>query len=148
MMLILATMVTRTSSASAQLQIICSGMGHVLLLISIVALLSVSILSRIWSIFLTFPGDNPQRYLISIAKKELEWTRRIGKPLELDFPYNSVFPGVKYPETYIDLLDKYLKLVPHLIPKDSTSPFNRPTLRHPGRLDLPRPIVFPNIPEI
>ncbi|PYI00406.1 phosphotransferase enzyme family protein [Aspergillus sclerotiicarbonarius CBS 121057] len=50
---------------------------------------------------------------------------------QLDFPHNGVFPGVKDPETHLDLLDKYLTLVPYLIPKDATSPFNRPTLRHP-----------------
>ncbi|PWY91880.1 phosphotransferase enzyme family protein [Aspergillus sclerotioniger CBS 115572] len=77
------------------------------------------------------PWNDPKRYLASIAEKEIEWARRIGKPVELDFPHNGVFPGVKYPEAYIDLLDKYLTLVPYLIPKDMSSPFNRPTLRHP-----------------
>ncbi|PYI30037.1 phosphotransferase enzyme family protein [Aspergillus indologenus CBS 114.80] len=77
------------------------------------------------------PWDDPKGYLESIAKKEIEWTQRFGKPVELDFPHNGVFPGVKYPETYIDLLNKYLKLVPYLIHKDNTSPFNQPTLRHP-----------------
>ncbi|PLB49757.1 phosphotransferase enzyme family protein [Aspergillus steynii IBT 23096] len=76
------------------------------------------------------PWIDPKGYLVSTAEKEIEWARRIGKPIELDFPHNGVFPGVKDPETYIDLLNKYLMLVPYLLPK-TKSPLNRPTLRHP-----------------
>ncbi|PWY64178.1 hypothetical protein BO83DRAFT_402664 [Aspergillus eucalypticola CBS 122712] len=50
---------------------------------------------------------------------------------ELDFPYNGVFPGLKYPADYLPLLDKYLALVPFLLPEDTNSRLNKPTHRHP-----------------
>ncbi|GAD96296.1 predicted protein [Paecilomyces variotii No. 5] len=77
------------------------------------------------------PWDHPATYLKSIAQKEVEWTRRYGESLELDFPHNGVFPGKKSPEDYIRLLDKYLALAPYLLPNASDDPLNRPTLRHP-----------------
>lgn len=77
-------------------------------------------------------GATPTTYLESIAQKEIEWTRRYGEPLELDFPHNGVFPGKKSPEDYISLLEKYLALAPYLLPRARDSPLNRPTLRHPG----------------
>ncbi|KZF26474.1 kinase-like protein [Xylona heveae TC161] len=77
------------------------------------------------------PWNNPKEYLESIATKEIEWTRRYGNPVELDFPHNGVFPGEKQPEDYVRLLEKYLALAPYLLPKDTDSPLNRPTLRHP-----------------
>lgn len=84
--------------------------------------------------FLTVAGNDPNDYVISIAYKEIEWTQRYGKPLELDFPHNGVFPGKKFPEDYLHLLDKYLTLTPYLLPKDADSALNRPTLCHPGML--------------
>ncbi|KAL1854990.1 hypothetical protein Plec18170_004402 [Paecilomyces lecythidis] len=77
------------------------------------------------------PWATPTTYLESIAQKEIEWTRRYGEPLELDFPHNGVFPGKKSPEDYISLLEKYLALAPYLLPRARDSPLNRPTLRHP-----------------
>ncbi|KAL2377672.1 hypothetical protein RJZ90_006549 [Blastomyces dermatitidis] len=38
------------------------------------------------------PWRNPHKYLAAIGKRELEWTKRFGKPLEKDFPYNSLLP--------------------------------------------------------
>ncbi|KKK20164.1 hypothetical protein ARAM_007645 [Aspergillus rambellii] len=77
------------------------------------------------------PWIDPKEYLVSIAEKEVKWTRRYGKAMELDFPYNGVFPGKKSPEDYLYLLDKYLALAPYLLPKGITSALNQPTLRHP-----------------
>ncbi|KAJ0422250.1 kinase-like domain-containing protein [Aspergillus carlsbadensis] len=79
------------------------------------------------------PWKTPTEYLRSVAEKEIEWTQRFGKPLELDFPHNGVFPGEKLPEEYLALLQKYLTMVPCLLSKDSDSRLNSPTLRH---LDL------------
>jgi hypothetical protein len=83
-------------------------------------------------LFLTLLGSDHKEYLTCIARKEVEWTRRYGKPIELDFPHNGVFPGVKSPADYISLLDKYLALAPFLLPEDSNHLLNQPTLRHPG----------------
>ncbi|GAQ07502.1 hypothetical protein ALT_4823 [Aspergillus lentulus] len=77
------------------------------------------------------PWNDPKKYLVSIAEKEIEWTRQYGKPVQLDFPHNGVFPGEKSPEDYLCLLDKYLTLAPYLLPKEPDNPLNRPTLRHP-----------------
>jgi hypothetical protein len=41
------------------------------------------------------PWNDPKKYLASIAEKEIEWTRQYGKPVQLDFPHNGVFPGEK-----------------------------------------------------
>ncbi|PYH34250.1 phosphotransferase enzyme family protein [Aspergillus neoniger CBS 115656] len=80
---------------------------------------------------LNIDQNNHKVYLACIARKEAEWIRCFGKPVELDFPYNGVFPGLKYPADYLPLLDKYLALVPFLLPKDTNSRLNKPTLRHP-----------------
>ncbi|GFF30235.1 hypothetical protein IFM58399_02517, partial [Aspergillus lentulus] len=77
------------------------------------------------------PWNDPKKYLASIAEKEIEWTRQYGKPVQLDFPHNGVFPGEKSPEDYLCLLDNYLTLAPYLLPKEPDNPLNRPTLRHP-----------------
>ena len=54
--------------------------------------------------------------------------------LELDFPHNGPFPRKYDPKQYIAILEKYLALVPYLLPKDDLDPLNQPTLRHPGLL--------------
>jgi hypothetical protein len=82
--------------------------------------------------YLTGTRKDPTEYLHSIAEKEIEWTQLFGKPLELDFPHNTVFPGEKLPDDYLALLRKYLTLVPYLLPKDGGSRLNSPTIRRPG----------------
>ncbi|KAJ6110161.1 serine/threonine protein kinase [Penicillium sp. IBT 16267x] len=74
---------------------------------------------------------DPKQYLRAIANKEVLWTERFGRPLECDFPHNTVFPGVKSHKDYLILLNKYLAIAPYLIPQDPTDILNRPTLRHP-----------------
>lgn len=95
---------------------------------------SIDYVSVLGSNFSTITGDDPKDYLISIARKEIEWTQRYGKPLELDFPHNGVFPGEKSPEDYLCLLDKFVALAPFLLPSAADNVLNRPTLRHPGTL--------------
>jgi hypothetical protein len=77
------------------------------------------------------PWKNPVEYLQSIAKKEIVWTQRYGKPMEPDFPHNDLGLGVQHPEDYLKLLESYQLLTPHLLPKDPAHPFNQPVLRHP-----------------
>ncbi|PKX97902.1 uncharacterized protein P174DRAFT_426260 [Aspergillus novofumigatus IBT 16806] len=55
-----------------------------------------------------------------------------GKPVQLGFPHNGVFPGEKFPEDYLCLLDKYLTLAQYLLPDEPDNPLDRPTLRHPA----------------
>lgn len=81
---------------------------------------------------LTTIGVNPHGYLQSIAQKEIKWARQYGKPLKLDFPHNGSTPGEVSPDEYIHLLERFLLLAPYLLPKDSNSSLNQPTLRHPG----------------
>ncbi|WEW57594.1 hypothetical protein PRK78_003061 [Emydomyces testavorans] len=76
-------------------------------------------------------GEDPETYLTAIANKEIEWIKRFGRPLECDFPHNTVFPGTNSPEDYLQLLDKYLALVPYLLPKNPLDPLNKLILRHP-----------------
>ncbi|KAI9844752.1 MAG: Phosphotransferase enzyme [Sclerophora amabilis] len=76
-------------------------------------------------------GKNPRDYLRSIGQREADWTRKFGKPLENEFPHNCLIKGKKLPKEYLHLLDKYLSVAPYLLPGDSRSPVNSPTLRHP-----------------
>ena len=85
---------------------------------------------------MTILGADLSDYLISIAQKEIEWVRKYGKPLKLDFPHNGSTLGEVPPDEYIHLLEKYLLLALYLLPKDSNSPLNQPTLRHPGISDI------------
>ncbi|KAK2810896.1 hypothetical protein FQN50_002487 [Emmonsiellopsis sp. PD_5] len=77
------------------------------------------------------PWRNPHEYLAAIGERELEWTKRFGKPLERDFPYNTLLPGVVSPSAYSALLEKYLAIAPFLLPKDAENHGSAPTLRHP-----------------
>ncbi|EEP79835.1 predicted protein [Uncinocarpus reesii 1704] len=77
------------------------------------------------------PWENPTQYLSAVATKEVKWIEQFGKPLECDFPHNTVFPGVNSHQDYLELLQKYLAIAPCLLPKDPSNPLNRPVLRHP-----------------
>lgn len=77
------------------------------------------------------PWKTHVEYLQSIAEKEICWTRRYGKAMEPDFPYNALGLGVQHPGDYLKLLESYQSLTPHLLPNSSAHSFNLPTLRHP-----------------
>jgi aminoglycoside phosphotransferase (APT) family kinase protein len=77
------------------------------------------------------PWTNSAEYLQSVAQKEIEWTKRFGKPMEPDFPFNAMGLGIQAPEEYIKLLERFQALTPHLLPKDPKHSFNQPVLRHP-----------------
>ncbi|PKY06695.1 hypothetical protein P168DRAFT_295685 [Aspergillus campestris IBT 28561] len=66
-------------------------------------------------------------YLVATAEKEVKWVEKYSKPLEPDFPHNTVFPGVRQPQEYLELLRKYQSIAPYLLPRE----LGRPTLRHP-----------------
>ncbi|KAL4777999.1 serine/threonine protein kinase [Aspergillus varians] len=77
------------------------------------------------------PWSEPKDYLLATAEKEIQWTEKYGKPLECDFPHNTIFPGIQFPRKYLELLRKYLALAPHLLPREPGHNLTRPTLRHP-----------------
>ncbi|EGE06670.1 phosphotransferase enzyme family protein [Trichophyton equinum CBS 127.97] len=77
------------------------------------------------------PWNDPRQYLRAIGNRELEWTEKFGKPLEKDFPYNTLLPGIINQECYASLLRKYLEIVPFLLPEDPQNPGNQPAFRHP-----------------
>jgi aminoglycoside phosphotransferase (APT) family kinase protein len=77
------------------------------------------------------PWAKPAEYLQSVAQKEIEWTKRYGKPMELDFPFNAMDLEIQGPEEYIKLLERFQALTPHLLSKDPKHSFNQPVLRHP-----------------
>lgn len=84
-------------------------------------------------------GRDPHAYLRAIGTNELESTRRFGKPLENDFSHSDMLEGKIAPESYTELLDKYLTISSYLLPKNKENLLNRPTLRHPGM--YPRSLV-------
>ncbi|OBT77466.1 hypothetical protein VF21_05233 [Pseudogymnoascus sp. 05NY08] len=77
------------------------------------------------------PWRDPHAYLRAIGTKELEYTRRFGKPMRNKFPHNDMLEGEIAPEAYTELLDKYLALSSYLLPKSREHLLNRPILRHP-----------------
>ncbi|PLB51514.1 serine/threonine protein kinase [Aspergillus steynii IBT 23096] len=77
------------------------------------------------------PWNDPKDYLIATAEKEIQWITKFGKPVESDFPHNTVFPGIRSPQDYLVLLEKYLSIAPHLLPRTQESSLSRFTLRHP-----------------
>jgi hypothetical protein len=82
------------------------------------------------------PGRKPLEYLLAIGKRELNWTEKFGKPIEKEFPYNTLLPGAISHHKYLALLQKYLEIAPYILPKDPRDSLNKPTIRHPG--------TFPN----
>ncbi|EEP82161.1 predicted protein [Uncinocarpus reesii 1704] len=77
------------------------------------------------------PCCDHRQYLHDVGQRELEWTQRFGRPLENNFPQNTILPGEISHEIYIDLLKKYLELAPYILPEPPQDPLNKPTLRHP-----------------
>ncbi|KKZ68406.1 hypothetical protein EMCG_00175 [[Emmonsia] crescens] len=77
------------------------------------------------------PWKSPKDYLISIGKRESEWTKRYGKPRPVRFPHIVNFEGIKSPDDQLRLLNQYMDVAPYLLGDDSHSEMNRPTLRHP-----------------
>jgi hypothetical protein len=49
-----------------------------------------------------------------------------------DFPHSVLELGIQHSNEYLKLLETYLLLTPHLLPKDAAHPLNQPTLRHPN----------------
>ncbi|KAJ5172061.1 serine/threonine protein kinase [Penicillium capsulatum] len=78
-------------------------------------------------------GSDPRKYLLVIAKKEIKWTEQFGKPLECEFPHNTVFPGVNSHQDYLELLKKYLAIAPYLLPQDPLDILNRILTPSPQR---------------
>ncbi|KAJ9325398.1 hypothetical protein DTO027B5_4959 [Paecilomyces variotii] len=77
------------------------------------------------------PWKHPRDYVRSVGQRELEWTRKFGKPQQNDFPHNNFLKGDISPTGYIDLLEQYISLSPYILPRDHENSLNKPTLRHP-----------------
>ncbi|EZF30847.1 hypothetical protein H109_04219 [Trichophyton interdigitale MR816] len=79
------------------------------------------------------PWRDHCQYLQSIGQRELEWTKKFGKPMMNTFPHNALegIPREVPHDVYIDLLKKYMSLAPYILPQDPADPMNKPTLRHP-----------------
>ncbi|KAI4628396.1 hypothetical protein J4E83_002946 [Alternaria metachromatica] len=69
--------------------------------------------------------------LRSHAEKELAWIRKYGRPRHPFYREYAESFGYKKqdPQDHIHSLGDYIRLIPHLIPKDAT--VHSPTLRHP-----------------
>lgn len=74
---------------------------------------------------------DPELVLRSHAEKELAWIRKYGRKQHPFYREYAESFGYKKqdPQDHIHSLEDYLRLVPHLIPKDAT--VHSPTLRHP-----------------
>ncbi|KAL2839635.1 phosphotransferase enzyme family protein [Aspergillus pseudoustus] len=54
------------------------------------------------------------------ADKEINWVQKFGEPIESEFPHNTVFPGVRFPQGYLELLRK-----------ERAHSLSQPVLRYP-----------------
>ncbi|KAL4794314.1 kinase-like domain-containing protein [Aspergillus venezuelensis] len=77
------------------------------------------------------PWNDHREYIRSVAAKELEWTRKFGKPRCNQFPHNDILTGEISHLEYIDLLEKFMSLSPFILPEGREDPMNKPMLRHP-----------------
>ncbi|KAJ0421406.1 phosphotransferase enzyme family protein [Aspergillus carlsbadensis] len=73
------------------------------------------------------PWSSSAAYAIDIAKREKEWITRFAKPRHPADPLRQS-DSQESPDSHIALLDKYLKIVPNLIPQHPGQ--NRPVLWH------------------
>ena len=86
-------------------------------------------------------GAKSSDYIRSIGERELTWTRSSGQAQTLGFPHNTLLKGQISPSIYVDLLEKYMSVSPHLLPASHDNISNRPTLRHPG-ISLRASVLF------
>ena len=74
---------------------------------------------------------NPELVLRSHAEKELAWIRKYGRTRHPFYREYAESFGYKKqdPQDHVHSLGDYIRLIPHLVPKDAT--VHSPTLRHP-----------------
>ncbi|KAI4960759.1 hypothetical protein J4E86_002384 [Alternaria arbusti] len=77
------------------------------------------------------PHANPELVLRSHAEKELAWIRKYGRTRHPFYREYAESFGYKKqdPQDHVHSLGDYIRLIPHLVPKDAT--VHSPTLRHP-----------------
>ncbi|GAT22169.1 phosphotransferase enzyme family protein [Aspergillus luchuensis] len=73
------------------------------------------------------PWSSSEAYAMDIARREKEWISRFANPRHPADPLRQS-DSQESPDCHIELLDKYLKVVPHLIPSDAGQ--NRSVLWH------------------
>ncbi|KAI4947827.1 hypothetical protein J4E86_008343 [Alternaria arbusti] len=78
------------------------------------------------------PYTDPTSALIAVAKKEIAYLTKFGRPLH---PFQHLRREIynyqkQSPLYHLACLEKYLRIAPHLIPHDNEA-LARPTLRHP-----------------
>lgn len=75
--------------------------------------------------------SSPLQLLSRVAEKELAWLKAFGRPrLPFERAYRECMNYEKSsPEEHIDSLEKYLRIAPYLVPRETR--FHKPILRHP-----------------
>jgi hypothetical protein len=90
-------------------------------------------------------GSTVEDYLQTIVKAEISWlTSKTRRDIDEDDKLLNGHPVIK-PKVHIEILEKIVKLIPHIVPDDE--PFTRPTLWH-GDLSLENIYVDPKTLEI
>lgn len=113
-------------------------------------------------------GQRTEELLTAVGEREILWLQRFGEKRYPHEPlYREIYENQKVdPQVQINYLRDYLKVVPHIVPKDEQ--LNTPTLRHPdlspnnilisdsgditGIIDWQRTVILPrflhaNIPK-
>ncbi|DAA75079.1 TPA_exp: Uncharacterized protein A8136_2177 [Trichophyton benhamiae CBS 112371] len=77
------------------------------------------------------PWKTPKDYLISIGKREYEWTKRYGRSRSVKFPHVVHFEAINSPNEHIRHLNQYMGVAPYLLGSESHTDLSCPLLRHP-----------------
>lgn len=97
----------------------------------------------VWGGSWSFCQGVTRKYLLATTEKGFKWFEKFRKPLESDFPHNTVFPGIRSPKAYLGLLKKYMAIAPYVFPREHGNVLSRPTLRYPGMLcNQPKKMLY------
>jgi hypothetical protein len=86
-------------------------------------------------------GSTATSYVTNIAERKKDWIERFAKPRDVSDPLRQS-DAQESPDCHLQLLDKYLKVVPYILPTDKE--LHRPTLSH---LDLHAGNIFRGKPN-
>ncbi|KAI9824433.1 MAG: hypothetical protein M1832_001968 [Thelocarpon impressellum] len=70
-------------------------------------------------------GTTLEQYFSAVARREISWFRSLGQGTCRE---RSESPNTPQRDAHIDLLEKFLKIIPHILPKDELITY--PTLWH------------------
>ncbi|KAI5304212.1 Phosphotransferase enzyme [Ascosphaera pollenicola] len=80
---------------------------------------------------LAWKGESPAPFLYCVGHKERELARKYGDTFVNQAPYTNLIRGSTTPNDFIEVLEKYLAISPHILPSSPECQDCKPLLRHP-----------------